>query len=872
VIEPAAVPATGPAAAPGEARPGALPRLLDRFEPAFVRLGTGAALVAAYAAVVAGAPLPPIVRLGIAVGALSFWPGAMLLRFFLVEREIEAPGRIAKSFALGVGLASAVAWLAHGLGFDPGVGLWLLPLLGLALACVRPARPGEKAEPRGLLPWTLLAAWVIVVTALVGSLGAPLMTDTDSLDHIGTVRRIADTRVVFPEDAFFADAGAHGADPRKGLYHSWVALFVRAAHVDPVDAWRWLPVFLVPVFLLAVAAFTLAVSGSRMSALVAGVLFPLLYGGGLGGTALRETVYSTRVGEIVALLAAASLVRLVEGGGRRRLLLWIALGFTAIAIHLWYALYFALAFGTYALGTVLVRRDGTTLRRFAAAFAGLAVVALPYLLFRAGQAYGPQNAIHTEPQGLFVLGERLFTVDPMALWAWNGLGLLVALAAAPWLWSRRRTSTGAIYLALVPWAVVGLVLNPLLLPLAHDRLGYLTMRLVWIVPVIPILAVVVTALGKQFVRGSGRGRALAAGGLAAFALWLLPQVGQAVSLVTERPFLVGRERERGADAWRDVLDWLRTAYPGPRVLLSDPATSYTIPAYTGHHVTTLLDQHSSPNDPRALERILAARDVLSPYVDERRTLELLRAWKVDAVLLNQRFEHVMTFDYWSVSPSLYGPTRAKFERHPQWFRPIYDASGATVYELTPEAKQGPLPAPRAIARPVIPLAGDAAAGEIDGPFTLHRRAVTDRSRYAPGDTVRVTTWWSTHAAKPLPPGSYTVFVRLDGPAPRGPLYHDLWQKPYRKLAERVTGRRWRVRESHRVTHGIFGPDLWRPSEVVADSTLVVLPPDVAPGPWVVRIRMLRLPHYPNSTPRDYLSDDDSFNGTAVDTVLVVAAR
>ncbi len=853
-------------------------RLLERFEPGLARCATGATIIAAFAAVVAGAPLPMFLRLAIAVVALSFWPGAMLLRFFLVDREIEAPGRIAGSFVLGLGLACGLAWAAHAFRFDFAIGLWLLPALGLALACVRPSRPVEKPEPRSMLPWTLLTIWVVVITVLVGSLGAPLMTDTDSPDHIATVRRIADTRVVFPTDAFFADAGEHGADPRKGLYHAWIALVVRGAHVDPVAAWRWLPALLIPVFLLAVAAFTLALTRSRMSALVAAVLFPLLYGGGLGGTELRETVYSTRVGEVAALLSAAALVHYVEGGGWRRLLFWIALGWTALAVHVWYALYFALAFGVYALGTMLVRRDATTLRRFGMACGGLAVPGLPYLGFRAAQAYGPQNEIHTEPQGLFYLSERLFTVDPQALWSWNGLGLVAALLAAPWFWSRRHDSTGAIYLALVPWLVVGIVLNPFVLPLAHAKLGYLTMRLIWIVPVIPILATIVTALGEVAVRGLGRTRAGAWAGLAMFALWLLPQVGQAVSLVTDRPRLLAQESARGPGAWSDVLAWLRHSYPGPRVLVADPATSYSIPAYTGHQVSAFLDQHSSPNDPRALERILAARDILSPFVDPRRTLELLRAWQVDAVVVNQRFIVPISFDYWAVSPALYGPTREKFESHPAWYRPVFSAPGATIYELTAAARTGPLPAASEVPRPsstspefwrdrVEPAPGASGEGRI-----LLGDATTDRRTYVPGDTVHVTTRWSITGTQPMRPGSYTIFTRLEGHGYEGPLYSAAWQKPYRKLVERLRGRKWRLRESHRVLNGVWSPDQWRPFEVVTDSTAIVLPADIASGTYAVTVRMVRLPHYPNTRLSDYLSDDDMYAGPAVASIEIGEAR
>ena len=850
-------------------------RVLERFDPGRLRLACGAVAVAALAAVVAGAPLPPFLRLVAVVIATSFWPGAMLLRFFLVDREIEFPGRVAMSFVLGLGLACAVTWAAHAFRFDFAAVLVVLPLLGLVLACVKPSRAVERAEPRGLLPWTLLALWAVLVTVLVGSLGAPLMTDTDSPDHIATVRRIADTRVVFPTDVFFVDAGVHGADPRKGLYHAWVALLVRGAHVDAVFAWRWLPALLIPVFLCAVASFTYALTRSRMGALVAAVLFPLLYGGGLGGTELRETVYSTRVGEIAALLAAAALVRHVENGGVRRLLLWVGLGWTALAIHLWYALYFAIAFGVYGVGVLLVRRDGATARRLGAAAAALAVPALPYLLFRASQSYGPQNEIHTEPQGLFYLGERLFTVDPQAVWAWNGLGLVVALLAAPWFWRRRHESTGAIYLALVPWAVVGIILNPLLLPLVHDRLGYLTMRLVWIVPVVPVLATVVTAIGEKALRGPGpaRSRRLAWAGLAASALWLVPQVGQAVSLVTERPRLLARERERGVDGWKDVLAWLAASYPGPRVLVSDPATSYSIPAWTGHHVSTLLDQHSSPNDPRALDRIVGARDILSPHVDARRTLELLRAWNADAIVLNQRFAEPIQFDYWSVSPALYAATRAKFEAHPEWYRPLLVTPGAVVYELTDAAKRGPLPAP-ADPPPSAPpgVEGPHTVASFDAfptvPGIRLHKAVVDRERCAPGDTVRIATWWSRESAQAPRPGSYSIYVRLDGTGFEGALYRPEYEKPYRKLVERMTGRKWRLRESHSVQNGVWSPDQWRRHEIVVDSLVVVVPRELASGVYDVTVTMVRQPHYPNTRLADYLSDDDLFSGPVVARLAV----
>jgi hypothetical protein len=363
-------------------------------------------------------------------------------------------------------------------------------------------------------------------------------------------------------------------------------------------------------------------------------------------------------------------------------------------------------------------------------------------------------------------------------------------------------------------------------------------------------------------------------GAAAALLVLAPAVGQAVSNLTDRALLHTLEAERGPEPWKDLLTWLRDEYPRPRVLVADPATAYSIPAYTGHQVTAYLDQHSSPNDPRGLTRILDARDVLSPSVDLRTTLMLLREYRADAVVVNQRFTRPIAFDYWSVEPRLYAATRAKFESHPEWFRPVFAKDGAFVFELTEEARHGRLPTAAEMPRPVLPADESArtraaVAPVADGIF-LQYGTSSDRPAYAPGDTIGFVTCWALAPGQTARPGSWTVYVRLDGAEPRGPLYSDRWQKPYRKALERATGKRWRARESHRPLNGVFGPDRWRADEIVADSSTFAVPRELVPGDYELRIRMVRMPHYANTRLRDYLSDDDSFNGPLVGRVRIEA--
>ena len=121
------------------------------------------------------------------------------------------------------------------------------------------------------------------------------------------------------------------------------------------------------------------------------------------------------------------------------------------------------------------------------------------------------------------------------------------------------------------------------------------------------------------------------------------------------------------------------------------------------------------------------------------------------------------------------------------------------------------------------------------------------------------------------PGSYTVFLRLDARTmPRGPLYSAAYDKLYRKALERWTGTRWRLRATHRPLDGVFAPDLWRPGEIVEDDYAVALPSNLAPGAYDVRVKMARLPHYPNTRLSDYLHDDDEFSGPVVGHLTIVA--
>src|SRR5207253_2746064 len=139
-----------------------------------------------------------------------------------------------------------------------------LVLWGVVLiARHRRATPASERTPRALGPAARLAILAAAAIACLhaGRLGGTLGIHTDSPDHIGTIRRMLATGDPFPRDAFFKDAGATGADPRKGFWHPQVALIARLAGADPVDTWRVLPACTAPIAVLSASSLGLLAGG-----------------------------------------------------------------------------------------------------------------------------------------------------------------------------------------------------------------------------------------------------------------------------------------------------------------------------------------------------------------------------------------------------------------------------------------------------------------------------------------------------------------------------------------------------------------------------------------------------------------------------------
>jgi hypothetical protein len=826
------------------------------------------------------AALPGPLRLVLAFAVLILTPGAAF-----VALGARPPGGrwLAGGWAFGFGVAwcAALALLARVaqvsfLALLPWTPLTsVLPWTAVVLRGGG-ARGGVAGARAPGLPRLAAIAVLIAVglaTLHAARLGTTVGFTTDSPDHVGTLRRMLQTGELFPRDAFFRDAAGVGADPRKGLWHAAVAWIARLAGLDPLAVWRWLGALILPFFVLNVAALGYLCRGPTGAALAAWI-FVLTYGGGPAQAPLRQAVYATRVADQLALAAAVALLADLGRRARAHRLAAVALAFAAATTHVFAALQLALVGVALALALVARdRRPGPEVRRLAGTALLAAIVCLPYLLLRLHQGGGPANVIHAEPQGLTWLAGPWFVVSIGQLWGWMGLAWVLVPLSWPWLWARGRANPAVLYLLAASLAVALTVYDPLAMALLEPRLGYLAMRFVWIVPFAALVAWLLPELATVArAPGSRARRALAAGTLVLALALLAPAVRDAAQALADPARVAAQDRSEDPRRWQDAFTWMSRHLPPDAVVLSDPATSYLVPMTTGRPVVTLLDQHGPPGDPRGLARILDARDALDPWADWARVRGVLRRYGVAVVALDGRFAAPPALHYWSPSRRWFAAERARLDREPAAFAPLYDTGDFVLYQVRGEGLDtlaAPAP-PRPWLEPWRPPSASgatpaAARGpEPDLPMLVD--LALSPAAAGPGDSLTGIARW--HAARPARPASYLVQVRFDRDLPGGFSPPAFFGKPARKLLERVRHERYRFRADHVPAAGAYGVDLWRDTEVVRDSFGLRVPPDAASGAYRVEVHLLRQPHYPDLRLSDWFFDRDSYSGTPAGTLVV----
>ena len=513
------------------------------------------------------------------------------------------------------------------------------------------------------------------------------------------------------------------------------------------------------------------------------------------------------------------------------------------------------------------------------------------LAIRAPGAFAASNAIHTHMQGMLVFSRKLAIVDPAELVTRYGLLFFFALAGGSVLSAHRRARLERRGLAFMLFVVpVILVLDPLIASVLERRIGYLHYRILDAAPLVVVLALMAGGLAERFVMGgmAARGGAarplLSARGaanriVAAALLMLFIAYPLRIALMQAAGSIRGLLEKASAapPSYASLFSALGERLPDHSVIASDPLTSYILSAYTDHFVTVVLDQHCSPADTTALERLRETRNLLSPAIP----LSASRAWLdrtgADYVLVNANLPEQADF-FNSFLPEYAAGTSGKFRACPSFstsvlemdgfelFKLRRDAPGALAEETCAVARAGAIPCPASEER-----SGDEGIDAVGGTdvgagIALVNLAV-DNYLVGSGDTIAGHFCWkaSREASFGLP---LDVVIRIDAAFPKGALYRDWYGKQYRRIIERRSGGYYRFTWRTRLMSGPAYPDMWEAGRPVRQDFALPLPVSVAPGPYEVRVKVIRASYLENRSAADYLSNDDSLQGVPVGMIYL----
>jgi len=795
---------------------------------------------------------------------------------------------VCRAFFGGAVFASAVICI----GFIPGISYGGISLaaaiLSMILAAVDARRSwsgGEGAtadagstpvdtSSRGRRLRGALVAVVLVAICFAFFYGSgELGWGTDGPDHVSYVRRSLDSGALFPKDSFYRDGDGVSFDIRKGLWQPVLSLWSYRAHAAPEVLWRLLPAFVAPFALAAFLFLGTELLGSPGYAAL-GLVFMLLFYGGEGLLWLTKVGFGRNAMHILFWGASAYLLRYCRAGGLRHLAAVALLSAAGCAFHVVFALLIAVVFAGVLLYSLL-SRDGARWRgRLAgSALAAGAGVAVP-LLARARFFGAALNEIHTHRQGMLVFSPHLAMVDPVEILVRMGVIFFFAVLALPFfLVVAPRPRRALVFtLTIVPML---LVLNPLLGPPLERHLGYLHYRMLEAAPLMFFAALMTGGLVRLAVRGGGRrgaGAARRVGALIGLVLFLYVPVRAALPVfATNARSIVHRNAAIPARFAR-LLEALEETIPSHAVIASDPVTSYALSAYTDYFVVATLDQHGSPADTTALERLRCVRDLLSPGVPLAQSIRDLRRWGADYVLLNADIPAGADF-FGTMRPEYLALTAKKLQSCPRILREVLERDGFVLFAVEEDPTAAPRDSCVGVAAPALECDSRAErlVGTDAGCGVMLESIAMESETLAAGETLRGSFCWRTQ--QPIRFGlPLELTIRIDGGFPKGRWYRQWYGKQYRRIVERRRQAFYRETWSVPLASGSRMPDQWSAGTAVREPFALAISPWMAPGRYDLRVKVWRRAYLPNRTVSDYLSNEDSLEGSVAASIVVQARR
>lgn len=743
-------------------------------------------------------------------------------------------------------------WAAIGRLAGLRIGAWSVIFLAasvwlLAAGWFARRRSGEEPRqaptPRPFLGIVLGIAGLAFL--LVCGQGGSLGPVHDSLDFVAFVNETLQTGELAPDSPIYrADPGLP-PDPRRGSFHTEVTAICYLTRTSPTDGWRWLPRLLVPLTILGFAALLRAWLGERVAWLGTLLFFATTFF--TLDRFIQNIGYASRFGWVIGWAGLLALARGAEPHAverRREAIAWLVIAAVSPAIlvfvHLLSGAQTALALGCGAVAIWVDRGSSKAQRRetlIVVAAAGLLLLAT--LAFRLGEGTGLGNPLFAHTYGVMTVAPGWPVLLPsyvMDRFSWAGVaGAFLAVL----LLRRARHDRRAGFLAfstVIPLVI--LFFPPIVKVVLAAHAHSLLFRVILTIPFAATLAFcALEGLDRLRPGRSLRSRAM---GLAAILVVVAGLLGQLDSIRSSWAIPERRRAEYAENqALVRALEFIDHRYPSVQTVLSDPLSSYSIPAYTKHDAVAPLNQHSSPTDPSVDDRIRDVQVVLNGRVGMARTFAVIRRYGVNLVLVNQSFARLTSSYYYFVTPLAYAEQRKKFDEHPGPFEKVYDADGILIYAVHDPGPGALLPGdppnPDRIVDPGTPPILTA------GPVEMLRFDMVPGPA-KPGEPFTINVEWRRTTQPYLLP--VVCEVKLQNRAQPSRYDRPVIGRAAAVLEERSTGMVWRFGRAFRPLMAFYPDFLWEPGEVYKDLFWIRVPPNVHPGTYDIFIRLDREPYAP----------------------------
>ncbi|MCK4548003.1 MAG: hypothetical protein KAW17_11245 [Candidatus Eisenbacteria sp.] len=825
---------------------------------------------------------PGPLRFVLAVVTLLFLPGYLLGRLLWHSSRWSFVHWFSIAVSLSLAVGCFAAWILYLLHADSGYLLWtlvgvvvLLSTAGLAGAGPNPVPslhrrtpPGAPTECQGRIWLILLTVLAIAVASMLALSPARIGYIEDALVHMATSKAILETGKIIPPDLLLYGMDHPGEDPRVALIHSVVAALGQGSGLDMYTVWSWLLSFFVPFWIASFFTFTNAILRGYSRSVLATLLFVLLYGGqGTWSDILRDVFYPSRIG--MCVFWTGLLLMLDHLRWRDRDTFWLATLLLPVAamIHVTPFLNYWISLASLA---VFLGIFGNR-KRWAAIQAGKALgvgtlLAAPYLLTRYLTSFDVVNPIHQIPQRVLFLDGGWILPLPTEVIAWFGWAGILAFPLGVALFRQARDDEGRMLLFGNTVVALALLSIPPVFTLAFRTVNFLAIRFVQLVPYITIL----TLFLLQTPGKIREGRRPAVRGVAFVILFLLLAVPGALKHLSVHlgPFVDPSVVNENPTEIIPALRELDALAPASEIVLSDPFTSYAILAFTHHRPMAVPVSHSSPSDSLSVTRTHAATLALDPGIPLSEALASMRRYGVSYIILNHTFRKSHNGYAFSIDPDRFAAQKEHFDAHPEYFEAVAALDSVYIYRLRPGAalETGTSETAPGAVKPCRDLPKPGGPAIFYDTFELVGAKVLS-DRVARGDELGIEWCWKRTRGGELD-SDYWIYIRFDRDYDRGILWQPAYSKPYRKILERLRGERYRFRADYPMAR--YAPLLALPTAGVttSDSMRVAVPKDVAPGRYQVKISLNPKLVHANIHIRDFLRDDDMFDGVPIGWVEV----